>query len=240
MKVKKRWLVISLALLLIAFGYFFLFTSSSRPARGISIKGGEGLSQINNELNLPNYYQDQNLSYCSYIRKGCENYLNIIPATPEFNELNQEQRRCVTSGCVVWGIPETRPVSLDLTEEELTSLINDLKPGYLPISNIRLKITGGKVYAEGIIFLPPASGLLTLTLAPNGDKSLRVLEGSLGRIPLSHSVLYFLTDRINSLLTYNWYGSSLDSFKLDEGRIFIEARFAPELLSRIKKLLKKP
>lgn len=230
-KGRMAWLIVIFPLLI----YFFLFTVADRPTKNIPILKGGVLPKISDDLGLNQKTAEQDSQLCTFIRKGCEEYLNIIPGTPEYLELDQERQRCANSGCVVWGASVTSAANLSLTQQQLTALINDLKPWYLPFKNIRIKIDPDKIYMEGYSFLPPVVGLLTLILEPSGTKQIKVVEGYLGRIPLSSSILYFIENRINGLLIYNWYGSTLDSFQLSDGQVYLEARLAPQLISIIRK-----
>lgn len=217
-------------------GYLLLFTS---PLPAIFknvpiIKGAVKITLAEEIVPVTRSKGGAGITYCSFAKKGCQDYVGIIPGSAEFKNLSEEQKDCVTNGCLFWGPLRKQPYTLELTDIQATSLANDYKPTFIPFKNIKMKFQKNKVYFEAISYLPFAPGILTIEAEQSGPKKIKFNRAYLGRIPLASTLLSQVEKKINTWLNYQWYESKLDSFSFEDGKVILQAQIPKEIIKEIK------
>jgi hypothetical protein len=69
---------------------------------------------------------------------------------------------CAPPGCGPSSSVPREDIKLELTDEQLTALINTLKPKNLQASNIRIKLDSGKIISKATSYYPPVPGNITV------------------------------------------------------------------------------
>ena len=164
----------------------------------------------------------QGITFCSFAMAGCQDIVNMNPGSQEFENLAQEQKECLTNGCLVWGIPEREQKTVELTNEQATSFVNDYKPSFIPAKDIRLKFENGKIYAQAKNSFAALLGVISVEAVQVGPKSLQLSQVYAGRIPLPEQLKQPIESRLNSFLSYEWYGAKIKSFELKRDSVVFE------------------
>jgi hypothetical protein len=85
-------------------------------------------------------------------QKGSSSLANKVPDDGGF---------CAPPGCGPNSSVSREDIKLELTDEQLTALINTLKPKNLLASNIRIKLDSGKIILKATSYYPQLPGNIT-------------------------------------------------------------------------------
>ncbi|MBL7150673.1 hypothetical protein ISS86_01975 [Candidatus Microgenomates bacterium] len=229
---KKSIFLFSLLLLASILIFYSLFTSQfSAKFNDIQIVKGM-VKLVQNKEAVPVKKTEAGITFCSIAKKGCEDFVNMTPKAGQ--ELTEEQKECLSSGCLAWGLPERENYTLELTNAQASSLVNDYKPSTFLVNNIKLKFEKDKAYCQGLSLYPFAPGEITIEIIQTGLKQIQITNGYLGRIPMPDFLAKQVEKYINKYLGYEWQNSQLSSFKLEDGKIIIQAKIPKILIEEIK------
>jgi len=226
--VGKRQKLIVLAVFLIAFTgvlYFLFFTRPASPAHQVRIVKGLIKADIVPAKNANGIWG------CTLAKKGCEDYVNIVPG----RTIPTEKEYCLREGCLIWGRPATIAATVEFSDEEATSLLNDYKPVFIALNDVKIKFTAGRAYIEGTNLASAVPGYITLEAEQTGPKQIRLVKAYVGRVSLPGKVKDSLEKMINSWLGYEWFLSTLESFQFTEGKVVLNVQTPPEVLKAIGK-----
>lgn len=219
----------------VAIIYVVLFTGSDSKLDSIVINSGMVKIKMNEDLVQVDNTNNQGIQACTFAKKGCLEYIDILPGTTEYEKLDEYGKYCVTQGCVVWGIPKKERMTLELTDEQTTSFLNDYKPNFLLLKDIKIKSEKNTAYVQGLSLSPNFPGIIKLTLQVLESKDLRIIEGSLGRFPMTYNMKKYLETKINTSLDMEWYSSRLIGIKFLDNKIILDMEIAPEIIKEITK-----
>ncbi len=130
---------------------------------------------------------------------------------------------CAPPGCGNPAGINGEDVSLALTPEQLTSLINQYKPSSVPLSNIRLSISGQTVYASADSAYPISPGQLSAS-ARLDLNHFYVNDVYVGGVKAPQKVANFVEANLAGLIdsSFSKYLVRLLEMRLEDEKLFIK------------------
>lgn len=234
-RIKVFIILVAAILFTVAVIYMIFFTSSDSRLDNITISSGMIKININEDIVPVENTNNQGIQACTFAKRGCLEYIDILPGTDEYEKLDEHGKYCVTQGCAVWGIPKKERMTIELSNEQATSFLNDYKPNFLLLNNIKIKSENNTAYVQGLSLSPNFPGIIKLTLEILESKDVRIIEGSLGRLPMTRNMKKYLETKINTSLDMEWYSSRLIGIQFLDNKIILDMTIALEIIKEITK-----
>lgn len=148
------------------------------------------------------------------------------------NEVGSGDGFCPPPGCGPSNSISREDIRLELTDEQLTALINTLKPSNLLASNIRIKLDSGKIISKATSYNPQIPGNITVV----SDLRLNhfyVEEVYIGSIRAPRKTESFIEANGAGLIdkAFQEYGVFVKSMRIEENKFIFEASVPKGMVS---------
>lgn len=211
----KKLIVVGVVVIsLISLFYLVISTPKINVATGLN----PGLVKILGKEKIA----EQNAPYgaasieCKKYRPECETIMNKNRkpreggfTSEEIAALTPEEKDCVfEDSCLDWGLSERESIDLELSGEQITSLINEFQDQSPLIKNVKVKIENGKIFASASSSAPLLPGAVSLEAVQksrdagnSGYGYLDIAQVYLGRLPLPEEIRKTVEREINLVLS---------------------------------------
>lgn len=230
---KALTIIACLLVAVLLLGCWFLH-SPKASSKFSDVKRTSGLVKIslNTDAVPAKSYGGGGITFCSIAKRGCSEFVNRIPKHGEVP--SQEWKNCMSNGCLAWGIPKRERKTLELSNEQASSLVNDYKPKILLAKDIKFKFEKGKVYIQGTSLYPIAPGEATIEAIQSGEKSIKITSMHLGKVPLPTSLADQFSNLVNKWLNMEWQSARLYSMQFESNKIVLDVGIPEVLIKEIK------
>ena len=140
---------------------------------------------------------------------------------------------CAPPGCGnPYGTKDRENITLLLTDEQITSLLNQYKPTFVLLTNMKVEFSGQTIFASATSLYPFMPGQLSIS-ARLYINHFYVNDAYIGKIKAPEEIANFIEANGDKIIKdiFAKYGIWLDQMELVDGRLSFKANVPKEMIT---------